>query len=122
MSNRFARFLLHWLVTSLSLWVASEVLTGIHFTTTSALVISALVLGFVNAIVRPLLVILTLPLTLLTLGLFLLVINALMLMLVSGLVTGFMISDFTTAFLASIVISITSYLIGAVLVGGTNGR
>ncbi len=115
MPNKFARFVLHWLVTSLSLWVASRVFSGIHFADTSSLIVSALVLGFANAIVRPLLIVLTLPLTVLTLGIFLLVINAAVLMLVSALVTGFTISSFGTAFLASIFISITSFLIAAVL-------
>lgn len=119
MPNKLARFVLHWVVTSLSLWVASRVFSGIHFADTSSLIISALVLGFVNAIVRPVLILLTLPLTVVTLGIFLLVINAVMLLLVSALVSGFTISSFGTAFLASIFISITSYLIGAVLGVGT---
>lgn len=115
MPNKLARFVLHWVVTSLSLWVASQVFSGIRFANTSSLIISALVLGFANAIVRPLLVILTLPLTLLTLGLFLLVINAVVLMLVSALVSGFTISSFGTAFLASIFIALTSFVISALL-------
>jgi putative membrane protein len=119
MPNKLARFVLHWLVISLSLWVASRVFSGIHFADASSLIISALVLGFINAIVRPVLVLLTLPLTVVTLGVFLLVINAVMLLLVSALVSGFTISSFGTAFLASIFISITSYLIGAVLGVGT---
>src|SRR5450755_2883589 len=99
-NSNLTRFLLHWVVTSLSLWAASNVFDGIRFADTSALIISALLLGFANAIVRPLLIILTLPLTLVTLGLFLLVLNALMLLLVSWLVHGFTISGFGTAFLA----------------------
>jgi len=120
MPNRFARFLLHWAVTAISLWVASEVFTGLRFADGSALIVSALVLGFANAIVRPLLIILTLPLTLVTLGLFLLVINAAVLQLVSALVTGFTIDGFGTAFLASIFISVTSFFIGAI--AGTSER
>jgi len=116
------RFLLHWLVTAVSLWVASQVFSGIRFADSATLIIAALALGFVNAIVRPLLVILTLPLTLLTLGLFLLVLNALMRLLVSWLVHGFTIANFTTAFLASIFISVVSYLIGAVLGVGAKSR
>jgi putative membrane protein len=115
MPSRLARFLVHWLVTSLSLWVASHVFTGIRFADTSSLVVSALLLGFANAIVRPVLVLLTLPLTLLTFGLFLLVINAGMLLLVSALVSGFSIAGFGTALLASIFIAITSFVIGAIL-------
>jgi putative membrane protein len=108
-------FLLHWGVTSLSLWVASYVFKGIRFADTSSLIISALLLGFANAIVRPLLVIVTLPLTLVTLGFFLLVINALMLLLVSALVRGFTISGFWTAFFASIFIALLSLVFGVFL-------
>ncbi len=120
MPNGLARFLLHWAITSVSLWVASEVFSGIHFADASSLAASALLLGFANAVVRPLLIILTLPLTVVTLGLFLLVVNALMLLLVSWLVSGFTVASFGTAFVASIFISILSYAIGALL-GGNGG-
>lgn len=110
-------FLLHWGITSLSLWAASHVFGGIKFAGTSSLIISALLLGLANAIVRPLLVILTLPLTLLSFGFFLLVINALMMMLVSWLVRGFTVEGFWTAFFASIFISVLSFVIGAFLIG-----
>lgn len=118
MLDQLTPFLLHWAITALSLWVASRVFRGISFADTSSLVISALLLGFANAIVKPLLVVLTLPLTLLTLGLFLLVINALMILLVSALVRGFKVSGFWTAFFASIFIAVLSWVLGAfVLVG-----
>lgn len=81
-------FLLHWGIMSLSLWIASHVFRGLSFSSRSALLVSALVLGFVNAVLRPILILLTFPLTLLTLGLFILVINALMIMLVASLVQG----------------------------------
>ncbi len=119
MLDNLTPFLLHWAVTALSLWVASHVFKGIKFATTSALVVSALLLGFANAIVKPLLIVLTLPLTFLTFGLFLLVINALMVMLVARLVTGFTVSSFWTAFFASIFIAVLSFVIGAFVVGGT---
>lgn len=106
-------FLLHWGIMSLSLWVASHVFSGIRFATPSSLIVSALLLGFANAIVKPLLVILTLPLTLVTFGLFLLVINALMILLVSSFVRGFTVSGFWTAFFASIFISVLGFLIGS---------
>jgi putative membrane protein len=115
MHNNLITFLLHWSATSLALWVSSYVFKGIRFSETSSLIISALLLGFANAIVRPLLIILTLPLTFVTLGFFLLVINAMMLLLVSSLVRGFTISGFWTAFFASIFIAILSFLIGASL-------
>ena len=75
--------------------------------------IAALLLGFANAIVKPLLIVLTLPLTLLTFGLFLLVINALMILGVAWLVKGFKVSSFWTAFFASIFISVLSVAIEA---------
>jgi putative membrane protein len=111
-------FLLHWAITSLSLWVASYVFSGLKFANASALIIAALLLGFANAIVRPLLIILTLPLTVLTLGFFLLVINALMMLLVSSLVSGFLVSGFWTAFFASIFIAVLSFLLNLFLFGG----
>lgn len=111
-------FLLHWGITSLSLWVASLLFRGIRFSNTFSLIVSALLLGFANAIVRPLLIILTLPLTLVTLGFFLLVINALMLLLVSVMVRGFTISGFWTAFFASIFITVLSFVIEVLLAGG----
>jgi putative membrane protein len=119
MLDNLTPFLVHWGITALSLWVASHLFSGIKFTNTSALIVSALLLGFANAVVKPLLVILTLPLTLLTFGLFLLVINALMILLVSSLVKGFRVSGFWTAFFASIFISLLSLVIGSFVTGGS---
>ena len=117
MLHTLAPFLLHWAITALSLWVASHIFSGLKFDSTTSLVVAALLLGFANAIVKPLLIVLTLPLTLLTFGLFLLVINALVLLLVAWLVRGFRLSGFWTAFFASIFISLLSIAIGA-LFGG----
>jgi putative membrane protein len=108
-------FLLQWLITGLSLWVASYVFKGIKFESTQSLIVSALLLGFVNAIVRPALVFLTFPLTLITFGLFLLVINALMIKLVAWMVKGFTVSSFWTALFASIFISLLSFIFSAFL-------
>lgn len=119
MLDKLIPFLLHWGVTAMTLWVATYVFRGIRFADTSSLIVSALLLGFANAIVRPILIIFTLPLTLITLGLFLLVINALMLLLVSSLVQGFTISGFWTAFFASIFIAVLSFVIGAFLADGS---
>ena len=110
-------FLLHWAITAFGLWVASHVFRGLRFGNPGALAVAALLLGLANAIVRPLLVLLTLPLTLITFGLFLLVINALMLMLVARLVNGFHLSGFWTAFWASIFMSLLSMILGVVLGG-----
>ena len=98
-------FLVQWGLTSLSLWVASYIFSGLRFADVGSLIIAALLLGFANAIVKPL------PLTVLTMGLFLLVINALVLMLVSAVVSGFTISSFWTAFFASIFISLFSLFV-----------
>ena len=97
MFDNLAGFFINWTITALSLWGASLVFKGIRFSGTSALIVAALLLGFANAVLRPLLVFLTLPLTLLTLGLFILVINALLLQLVAKVVGGFSISGFCHA-------------------------
>jgi len=112
-------FFLHWAITGLCLWIASLVFKGIRFESTGALIGSALLLGLANALVKPLLIVLTLPLTLLTFGLFLLVINALVLLLVAWFIKGFKVSGFWTALFASLFISILSIVIGGFFVGGT---
>jgi putative membrane protein len=111
-------FLLNWAMQALALWVASHVFRGVSFETKSALFVSALLLGFANSIVRPLLVLLTLPLTIVTFGLFILVINALMILLVAALVRGFRISGFWTAFFASNLVSVVSFMTGYFMTGG----
>lgn len=111
-------FLLHWLVMALSLWVASHVFSGLKFDNASALVVAALLLGFANAIVRPLLIVLTLPLTLLSFGLFIFVINALMILLVAKLVKGFHVASFWTAFFASMLIAVLSIVFSALVFSG----
>lgn len=113
-------FLLHWGITALSLWVASHIFRGLKFDDASSLIVSALLLGFANAIIKPLLIVLTLPLTLLTFGLFVLVINALMILLVAWLVKGFKVSSFWTAFFASMFISVLSIVIGSFFNGGSS--
>ena len=103
--------------------MASHIFNGIRFANVSSLIVSALLLGFANAVVKPLLIVLTLPLTLVTFGLFLLVINALMILMVSGLVKGFKVSGFWTAMFASIFVSLLSIFIEAFLpVGGAVQR
>ena len=103
MLDNLAPFLIHWAITALSLWIASHIFKGLTFESTGALVISALLLGLANAVVKPLLIVLTLPLTLVTFGLFLLVINALMILLVAALVRGFRVSGFWTALFLSLI-------------------
>jgi putative membrane protein len=105
-----AGFLLRLLVAALGLWLASELVPGIEITGAWTLIGAALLLGIVNAVVRPLLILLTLPFTILTLGLFLLVINAAMLGLVAWMFEHFILSGFWPALLGSIVVSVTGWL------------
>lgn len=119
MTAQLYDFLIHWGVMSLALWVASHVFRGLTFSSNSALLVSALLLGFANAVLRPLLIVLTLPLTLITFGLFLLVINALMILLVAVLVKGFKVSGFWTAFFAGIFIALFGLFIEMLLPGSS---
>ena len=96
------------LITAMGLWLADSLIAGITVTTPGTLLLAAFILGIVNAVVRPVAVFLTIPLTLLTLGLFLLVINAAMLGLVAALLDGFSISGFFAALLGWLIISLTS--------------
>ena len=114
-------FLLHWGIMSLSLWVASHVFGGLQFSGKSALLVSALMLGFANAILRPFLVLLTLPLTFLTFGLFLLVINAAMVMLAARLVPGFVVESFWWALGFSLLLGVVQGFLNA-LDGGQNSQ
>jgi putative membrane protein len=113
-------FLLRAAITALGLWVANELLSGMTFETPAKLVLAAVVLGVVNAVVRPLAFILTLPITVVTLGLFLLVLNAGMVALVAWLIPGFQISGFWTALGAAVIVSLVSWAASSVI--GTNGR
>lgn len=108
-------FLLNWGLMTLALWVASHVFHGLTFADKQSLLVSALLLGLANAVVRPLFVFLTLPLTILTFGFFLLVINALMILLVAALVKGFRVSGFWTAFFVSIFISLFNFVVDLVI-------
>ena len=90
---------------TLLLWAASHVFKGISYSSPGALWVAALLLGLVNAVVRPILVLLTLPLTILTLGLFLLVLNMIMLWITAALVPGFDVRGIATTFIASLVLA-----------------
>jgi putative membrane protein len=103
-------FILRVLIAALGLWLATEWVSGITVTTPTTLIFAALLLGVVNAIVRPIVVLLTLPVTLVTLGLFLLVVNAAMLGLVAAFLPGFSIAGFWPAFWAALLISLVSWL------------
>jgi putative membrane protein len=106
------RFLVHWLSVTLALAVTDWLIAGISFTSISALVFGALVLGLVNAIIRPLLHILSLPITILTLGLFIFVVNGIAFALAAFLTPGFVVHGFLNAILGAIVVSVVSWLLG----------
>lgn len=106
------RFLIHWLVIALALWVTAYILPGVNVDSTQSLAIAAIVLGLVNALIRPVLTILTLPITVVTLGLFYLVVNGLTFLLASKLVSGFHVAGFWWAIAGALMVSILSSFIG----------
>lgn len=117
MPERLGEFLKRWLVTTLAVLVADLLLPGIRYDVASALFLASLLLGFLNAFVRPLLVALSLPFVILTLGLGLWVINALLLLMVGSVIRGFHVDGFGSALLGSLVISLTSGVLNALLGG-----
>jgi putative membrane protein len=105
-------FFIHWLITAVSLVVADWALDGVHVGSGLSLAVAAVILGLVNALVRPLLLVLTLPLTILTLGLFYLVVNGIAFALAAALVPGFTVTSFGSAVAGALIVSVVSYLIG----------
>ncbi len=100
--------LLRWLLNTLALFVVVQIVPGFHASSWTTLAIAALILGLLNAIVRPILFVLTLPLTIVTLGLFLIVLNGIMLELTAWLVPGFRIDDFVWACVGALVLALIS--------------
>ena len=94
-------FVFRWAITTIAVMVASSVIHGIRYDSTAALIGAALLLGILNAFIRPVLLILSAPLILVTLGLFILVVNALMLLVVPSIVSGFHVDGFGSAFWGS---------------------
>src|SRR5262249_26313451 len=107
------RFLVHWLVLALALFVCSRVLPGVHVDSYTTLAVGSPVLGFINAIIRPILLVLTLPLTLLTLGLFYFVINGVAFGLAAWVVPGFDVDSIGWAILGALVVSLFSWFMGS---------
>jgi putative membrane protein len=107
------RFLIHWLVIALALWVTAYILPGVHIESTQALAIAAVVLGLVNALVRPILTLLTLPITILTLGLFYFLVNGFTFLLATKVVPGFGVSSYWWAVLGALGVSIISSFVGS---------
>lgn len=111
------RFLARLVLNGLAIVVAAWLLPGIHITSTFAALLAGVILGFVNAIVRPVLFLLTLPLTLLTLGLFIFVVNALCFALTAWLVPGFTIDGFLWALVGALLVSVVSWILNGLVVG-----
>ena len=109
------RFAVRLVVNTVAVFLAANLVPGIHVTGWGSALVAGIILGFVNAVIKPVLFILTLPFTILTLGLFIFVVNAICLALVAWLVPGFSISGFWAAFLGAIVISAVSWLLHAIV-------
>jgi len=108
-------FLIRAAVVALGLYFASRIVPGVAFSSNESLIWAALLLGVVNAFVRPVLIILTIPITILTLGLFLLIINGLMIELVAHFLPGFSMPGLWPAILTSLIISLTSWIISSLV-------
>ncbi|MGH7547660.1 MAG: phage holin family protein [Gemmatimonadales bacterium] len=113
-------FFFRLVITALGLWAAATIIPGMEIDGVGNLIVSALLLGLVNAIIRPIIIILTLPLTVLTLGLFILVVNGVSLALVAWLMPGFAVTGLGPAILGSIVVGLTSWFASAFV--GSSGR
>ena len=106
-------FLIRWLVTTIAVFAAEKIIPGIHCHSAGALLGASLLLGIINAFVRPILLLLSIPFIILTMGLFILVVNALMLMLVAQIIPSFGVDGFWSAFFGSIVISFVSWILSS---------
>ncbi len=113
-------FLIRTLITALGLWLATAIVPGVDIVDNATLAWAAVLLGVVNAIIRPLLIVLTLPITFVTLGLFLLVVNAGMFGLVAWLLDGFHVSGFFPSFFGAIVVGISAWFASGFI--GPKGR
>ena len=123
MGNSLGEFFIRWFVTAVAVFVAASIVPGITYSSFTGLAFAALLLGIINAMVRPVLLILCLPLILVTMGLFILVLNALLLWLVSGILPGssFHVAGFWAAFWGAIVIGLVSWLLSSFF-RGSDGK
>ncbi len=110
------RLLFLWLINTVALFALPHLLESVQVDSLTTALLAALLLGLVNTLVRPILILLTLPVTFLTLGLFIFVMNGLMFWLVADLVQGFQVASFGAAILAAIVYSVISWLLSALLI------
>ncbi len=115
-------FLIHLVITAVALWVTTRVVDGVTVSSTTALLVAALALGVVNAIVRPILHILSLPITLLTLGLFYFVVNGIAFGLAAAIVPGFSVDGLVAAILGALVVGVVSWVLAMILPDGKTVR
>lgn len=109
------RFLLKLIVNSLSLYITAQLVSGIHVSGIATLIITALIIGLVNSFIKPIVMFLTLPFNIMTLGLFTFVVNAVLFILVSAIVPGFNISGFWPGFAGSLIMSIISAILNKII-------
>jgi putative membrane protein len=112
------RILLVWLVNALALIAVAYLMPSITVASFTSALIAALILGLVNAIIKPLLILLTLPVTIVTLGLFIFVINGLLFWLVGSFVPGFVVQGFWAGFIGAILFSLVSWILSALVLKG----
>lgn len=121
MSAAAKTFLQRWVITTLGVVVAANVVPGIHYDSVLGLVLASLLLGVLNAVIRPIMIVLALPLLLFTLGLFILVINAALLYFVGSILKPFHVDSFSAAFWGALVVSIVSF-VANYLLGTSNAQ
>ena len=109
--------LIRWLITTLAIMVIPHLISGVRVEGFGTALAAAAILGILNALVRPILIILTLPLTVITLGVFILVINALLFQLAGAVVSGFHIDSFWSALLGSLIVSVVSWIMNFAIAG-----
>jgi len=114
--------LIRWLVTTIAIFMVPSLVPGVKVEGFGAALAAAAILGILNALVRPILIILTLPLTILTLGVFILIINALLFQLAGAIVSGIHVASFWSAFFASIIVSLVSWILNSAVSGGAGER
>jgi putative membrane protein len=107
-------YLIHWLLYAIAIIITAYLLPGVRLSGVGAALIAALVLGLINTFIKPVLMILTLPINILTLGLLTFVINALLILLTSAVVPGFVVTGFWWALIFSLVLSVVNYLLGVI--------
>lgn len=110
------QFLVRWGISSLSIFIVAHIVKGIEVSSTATVLVIALMLGIINAFLRPLIILVTLPINIVTLGVFTLFINGALFLLVSKIVKGFVITGFWTAFWGYILFSIISFLLSLLVI------